>query len=64
MQESLIIVSLTVLSSLVTIGRFMYEYRNKMSCCTRSSASDVVEPSTELTAPTTPKVTLETDDKH
>lgn len=43
MQESIIIVTITVLSSIVTISRFLYEYRKKCSCrCTRKS-SDVIE---------------------
>lgn len=43
MQEGIIIVSLTLLSSVVTISRFLYEYRNRCSCgCTRTQ-SDIVE---------------------
>jgi hypothetical protein len=46
MQESLIIVSITILSSFVTIGRFIYEYRKKTSCCDRRASCEVVVPST------------------
>ena len=44
MEESIIIVGLTVLSSVVTISRFIYEYRHKCSWCIRKQ-SDVVEAS-------------------
>lgn len=47
MQESIIIVSLTVLSSLVTIGRFVFEYSKKRSLCTKKESCDVIEETEE-----------------
>ena len=49
MQDGVILVTITLLSSVVTIGRFLYEYRDRVSCCTCQSASDIVEPTTAAT---------------
>lgn len=60
MQESIIIVSLTVLSSLVTIGRFVFEYRKKMSCCTKQNTCDVVVETAEMNTDKWEKKDVET----
>ena len=46
MQES-IILAITLLSSFVTIGRFMYEYRKRVSCVSCCSVNSVKTPDEE-----------------
>ena len=46
MQGS-IILAITLISSFVTIGRFMYEYRKRVSCVSCYSADSVEEPEEE-----------------
>ena len=43
MQES-VILAITLISSFVTIGRFMYEYRKRISCVSCYSIDSVETP--------------------